>query len=205
MQNWNLFLSSNSMTAKPSCQAIRNGLAQSQLWLLMAQHTAHSQGTTSSSQSFVLRVTFLIRPTHRLPLLFSPPFTFTAAILFSLALCAISFSHSPSKCQCDASDAFLPFTKYYVHYSCLLSTTFASELTGHSLNSKEDRFSQIQGKILYNEGDEILAQAVQRSGGCPISGNIQTTGWMGLYATWCLKQPGRRCPSPRQGLGLDDL
>lgn len=140
LKNWNLFLSGNSMTAKPSWQAIRNGLAQSELWLLMAQHIAHSQGTVVSSLSLVLHITFPTMPTHRLPLLFSPPFTFTAAILFSHALCAISFNHSPSKCQCDAAEALLTFTKDCVHYSCLLSATFTSELTGLSSNSNEDRF-----------------------------------------------------------------
>lgn len=39
----------------------------------MAQNIAHSQRTTLSSPSLVLRATFPTMPTHRLPLLFSLP------------------------------------------------------------------------------------------------------------------------------------
>lgn len=89
-------------------------------------HTAHSLGTCVSCLPFVLHSTLPTISTSRMPLHFSLP-PLQQQILFPLALCAISFSHSPSKSQCDTAEALSPFRKDRVHYSCLLlSTKFTS-------------------------------------------------------------------------------
>jgi len=56
-------------------------------------------------------------------------------------------------------------------------------------------------KILYSDGGEALAQAVQSSCACPIPGGAQ--GWVG-WGPW---QPELEGDSPAhgRGLGLDGL
>jgi len=54
---------------------------------------------------------------------------------------------------------------------------------------------------LYNEGGEALAQAAQRSCGCPFPGSDQSQAERGF------EQPGllESVPAPGLGVGVDDL
>ena len=57
-------------------------------------------------------------------------------------------------------------------------------MIGNGFKLKESKFRlYVRIKILYSESDEALAQAAQRSCGCPIPRGAQDQVW------WCAVQP----------------
>jgi len=59
----------------------------------------------------------------------------------------------------------------------------------------------IRKKFFYNEGGETLEQVTQRSGRCPIPGNIQCQFGLGSEQPGLIEDASARC----RGVELDDL
>jgi len=78
----------------------------------------------------------------------------------------------------------------------LFSRACSDGTRGSDFKLKEHRFILDIRKILYNGSGEALAQAAQRSCGCPLPGSVQG------QAGWGFEQPGLVEGVPAHGRGV---